>query len=160
MIPIKFSRKQLEELYSNDEACLQKLFLLKYSHTKKCAKCDKPFKYHKLKNLRLYSCQFCGWNIAPTANTIFHKSGTSLTDWLFAIYLESQAKNGISAKELQRHLGCTYKTAWRIAFKIRSLMKQGGNILSGTVEADETYVGGKMNGQANKNKNKGVVMAR
>ena len=157
MIPIKFSRKQFEELYPNDEACLQKLFLLKYGNAKKCAKCDKPFKYHKLKNLRLYSCQFCGWNIAPTANTIFHKSPTPLTDWFYVIYLFSISKNGLSAKEIERHLGLTYKCAWRIANRVRMLFDatvntsgsgsntSGGSskdTLKNTVEIDETYWGG------------------
>lgn len=153
MIPGKFSRKQFEELYPTDEACLHKLFLLKYSDVKRCAKCDKPFKYHKLKHLRLYSCQFCGWNIAPTANTIFHKSPTPLTDWFYVIYLFSISKNGLSAKEIERHLGVTYKCAWRIANRVRMLFDvtnsdndttgdPGGSNLKNTVEIDETYWGG------------------
>lgn len=161
MIAVKFSRKQFEELYPNDEACLQKLFLLKYSETKKCAKCNKPFKYHKLKNLRLYSCQFCGWNIAPAANTIFHKSPTPLIDWFYVIYLFSISKNGLSAKEIERHLGVTYKCAWRIANRVRMLFdatndKTGGN-LKNTVEIDETFWGGRSTGLKTKEyKNRGT----
>src|SRR3989344_3781808 len=117
----QLTRKQFQELYPDDIACLQKLYGLKYAKTKTCEKCHKPFKYHKLKGLRLYSCQFCGWNIAPTANTIFHKSSTPLVDWFYSIYLFSVSKNGVSAMELQRHLGVTYKTAWRIANRIRML---------------------------------------
>lgn len=143
MIPIKFSRKQFEELYPTDEACLHKIFLLKYDDVKECAKCNKPFKYHKLNNLRLYSCQFCGWNIAPTADTIFHKSPTPLVDWFYIIYLFSISKNGLSAKEIERHLGVTYKCAWRIANRVRYLFDVTGGNLTNIVELDETYVGGK-----------------
>ena len=168
MIPVKFSRKQFEELYPTDEACLQKIFLLKYGDTNKCAKCNKPFKYHKLKNLRLYSCQFCGWNIAPTANTIFHKSPTPLVDWFYVIYLFSISKNGLSAKEIERHLGVTYKCAWRIANRVRMLFdttdsgnNTSGGILKNTVEIDETYWGGVSKGlKAKEYKDRGAGYKR
>src|SRR5437762_11663604 len=109
------TKKQFDEMYPGEDVCLQKIFDLKYADQKVCEKCQKPFKYHKLKGLKLYSCQFCGWNIAPTANTMFHKSATPLTNWFYIIYLFSVSKNGVSAMEVQRQLGCTYKTAWRIA---------------------------------------------
>ena len=162
MISVNFNRKQFEELYPNDEACLQKLFLLKYGNAKKCTKCGKPFKYHKLKNLRLYSCQFCGWNIAPTANTIFHKSPTPLTDWFYVIYLFSISKNGLSAKEIERHLGVTYKCAWRIANRVRMLFDvTGGSNLKNTVEIDETYWGGVKKGlKAKEYKDRGTRYRR
>lgn len=142
------TKKQFEEMYQTEEICLQKIFDLKYKHQKLCEKCKKPFKYHKLKNLKLYSCQFCGWNIAPTANTIFHKSETPLTNWFYIIYLFSVSKNGVSAMEVQRQLGCTYKTAWRIANRVRYLFDEASNSLKNIVEVDESYVGGK--GEHNK----------
>lgn len=166
MNPVKFSRKQFEDLYPDDEACLQKLFLLKYGDTKKCTKCVKPFKYHKLKNLRLYSCQYCGWNIAPTANTIFHKSPTPLVDWFYVINLFSISKNGLSAKEIERHLGVTYKCAWRIANRVRMLFyatndDASGGSLKNTVEIDETYWGGISKGRrAKKYKDRGTRYKR
>lgn len=139
----ELTKKKFEELYPSEDVCLEKIFQEKYKDTKTCEKCGKAFKYHKLRNLKLYSCQFCGWNIAPTANTIFHKSSTPLTDWFYAIYLFSISKNGVSAMELQRQLGCTYKTAWRIANRVRFLFNETNGKLSKTVELDETYVGGK-----------------
>lgn len=165
MNPIKFTRKQFEELYPTEETYLQKLFLLKYGDAKKCAKCNKPFKYHKLKNLRLYSCQFCGWNIAPTANTIFHKSPTPLVDWFYVIYLFSISKNGLSAKEIERHLGVTYKCAWRIANRVRMLFDATNDPTEGnlknTVEIDETYWGGVSKGRkAKEYKDRVVVNAK
>jgi len=66
-----------------------------------------------------------------------------LRSWFYVIFMFSVSKNGVSAKEVERTLGCTYKTAWRMAKLVRSLMQQGGDLLSGTVEADETYIGGR-----------------
>ena len=85
-----------------------------------CPKCGKTG-FYRVKGRRAYACASCGYQVYPTTNTIFHKSSTNLTDWFFAIYLKSQSRHKISAKELQRHLGCTYKTAWRINKKIESL---------------------------------------
>ncbi|MGH2374504.1 MAG: IS1595 family transposase [bacterium] len=82
------------------------------------------------------------------AGTIFQDSATSLRLWFYAIYLMSSTRCGISAKQLERELGVTYKTAWRMFNKIRSLMMQDGEgPFGGTVEADETYVGGKRRGK-------------
>jgi len=86
----------------------------------------------------------CSYQLHPLAETIFHKSSTPLKSWFYAIYLFSVSKNGVAAKELERHLGVTYKTAHRIARQIRSLMGQDGQIggFGSVVEADETYHGG------------------
>lgn len=137
------TKKQFEQMYPDEETCLQTLFEKKYANVTECEKCAKPFKYHRLKGLKLYSCQFCGWNIAPTAGTIFHKSSTPLVDWFYIIYRFSISKNGLSAMEIQREFGYTYKTAWRIANRVRFLFEQTGGALGGKVEIDETYVGGK-----------------
>jgi hypothetical protein len=75
--------------------------------------------------------------------TIFEKTMTPLTLWFFALYLFSVSKNGVSANELERQLGVSHQTAWRIANKIRGSMKQGTGFLSGVVEADEAYIGGR-----------------
>lgn len=71
---------------------------------------------------KTFECKDCGNQISPLANTIFHKSDTPLRSWFFAVYMFSVGKNGVSAKELERALGITYKCAWRIAKQIRSLM--------------------------------------
>jgi transposase-like protein len=96
---------------------------------------------------RSYSCSWCGFQVYPTAGTIFHKSTTSLQSWFFAIFLMSTSRNGVAAKELERQLGVTYKTAWRMAHEIRKLMNEDPGKLKGEVEADETYVGGKRAGK-------------
>ena len=140
--------------FADDDACLKYIFNARFGGMK-CPNCDRRT-FYQVKGRKAFACA-CGYQINPTANTIFHKSDTKLKDWFFAIYLFSNAKNGVSSKELQRHLGCTYKTAWRIASKIRGLMKQNSDKLSGVIEADETYIGGRRN-QAGKFANKGIVM--
>ncbi|OHA70733.1 MAG: hypothetical protein A3F15_00130 [Candidatus Wildermuthbacteria bacterium RIFCSPHIGHO2_12_FULL_40_12] len=152
---MKYTITQFRKDFPDDGACLEYLLKNRFPNLK-CPLCSKT-SFYKVKNTKKFSCS-CGHIISPTANTIFHKSATSLTDWFFAIYLFSNSKNGVSSNELQRHLGCTYKTAWRIGHKIRSLMKQESGKLSGIVESDETYIGGRAN-QANKRKDKGIVMA-
>jgi transposase len=109
-----------------------------------CPKCGvaEP-RYYRVRSKKAYECKDCGNQISPLADTIFHKSETSLRSWFYALFQFSVSKNGVSAKELERTLGVTYKTAWRMAKLIRSLMQQGGGQLTGIVEIDETYIGGK-----------------
>lgn len=147
----KFTKKDFDKFYPTDDSCLEKIFILKYQNTTHCHKCHNKFSYYKLKKFKLYSCAYCGHNVAPTANTIFHKSSTSLKDWFYAIYLFSVSKNGVSGKYLERQLGVTYKTAWRMANRIRKLFNESINPLGNIVEIDETYYGGK---EANKRKSK------
>lgn len=148
---MKYTINQFKKDFPDDNTCLRYIFNNRYPNYI-CPICGKK-SFYQVKGRKSFACS-CGRQINPTANTIFHKSDTKLTDWFFAIYLFSASKNGVSAKELQRHLGCTYKTAWRIASKIRSLMSQDGDKLSGIVEADETYIGGKghYSGRSTKNK--------
>lgn len=94
-----------------------------------------------------WTCTGCGHHVHPTAGTIFAKSSTSLRLWFHAMYLMTSTRCGISAKQLERELGVSYKTAWRMMNKIRTeLMKDDGEQLQGDVEVDETLVGGKPRG--------------
>lgn len=122
---------------------------LRYGKEPKCHKCGRPSHFHPVTNRRAYACQWCGYHLYPCAGTIFEKSRTPLTLWFHAMYLMTSTRNGVSAKELERQLGVTYKCAWRIGHKIRQLMgerNQGHGPLSGHIEVDETYVGGKSKG--------------
>src|SRR4030065_790393 len=141
---MNYTIKQFRVQFPNDDACLEYIFKARFGSIK-CPVCGKTT-FYRVKNRKCFNCS-CGYQIHPVSGTIFHKSDTKLTDWFFAIYLLSNSKNGVSATELQRHLGTTYKTAWRINKQIRSLMKQDGNKLNGTIEADETYIGGKKRGK-------------
>ncbi len=143
------SIQQFFKHFPNDDTCLQHLMLSKYGETLDCPKCGKHGKFHRMKKEPAYECQWCGHHLHPMAGTIFHRSHTSLQKWFYAIYLFTTTRHGVAAKELQRQLSVTYKTAWRMAHQIRKLMAKadGEWPLSGTVEVDETYVGGKVKGK-------------
>lgn len=127
-----------------DDACIAYMFEQACGDMAACPKCGSVNpSYYRVKVRKCYECKDCGYQLHPLAGTIFHKSSTSLRSWFYVIYLFSVAKNGVSAKEVERHLGVTYKCAWRIAKQVRVLMQQGSNLLSGIAEVDETYIGGK-----------------
>ncbi len=133
--------------FPNDAACLEWLWRNRYSEDgshAECPSCDRVRKFHKVNDRPAWDCDTCGHHIHPTAGTIFHKSSTSLHLWFYAMHLMTSTRCGISAKQLERELGVTYKTAWRMANLIRNeLMVQDDEPLSGDVEADETFIGGK-----------------
>ena len=112
---MKFTISEFNKKYLTDDAGLDELFTARYGHIKDCQKCKKETKFNRIKERKCYCCQFCGFQLHPVANTIFHKSDTPLKNWFFALYLFSTSKNGVSAMELQRQLGVTYKCAWRIS---------------------------------------------
>src|SRR5665213_1337675 len=148
------SQYMLTEFYRDfpdDEACLVWLWNTRYAidggDTAFCERCEqvRVFKRYTAKQQRQdWTCTGCGLHVHPTAGTIFHKSSTSLHLWFYAMYLMTSTRSGISAKQLERELGVTYKTAWRIFHLIRhELMVQTDEPLTGKVEMDEMYVGGR-----------------
>ena len=139
----KYTLDTLNKEFPNDDVCLDFIFQKRYGHLEYCPRCAVKTRFYRIKTRKYYKCPHCAFELYPLANTIFHKSETPLTKWFFAIYLFSNGKNGTSAKELERHLGVTYKCAWRMAKQIRLMLQEHGGMLSGTVEADETYYGGK-----------------
>jgi len=155
----KYTLKQFNEKYLNDDACLERIFKGRYPNGVLCPKCQRVTKHYKRTGLKVYACEFCGHSVSPTANTIFHKSDTPLRSWFYAMFLMSTTKTGISAKQLERELGVTYKTAWRIFKEIRKLMAENVSPLIGLVEVDETYIGGKRVGKRGRGASgKSVVM--
>lgn len=130
--------------FPSSDACLDYLRERHYPNGMPCPACEKPTRFHRIRGRSAYSCQFCGHHVYPTAGTVFHKSATSLQLWFWAIYLASSSKCGISARQLEREIGVTYKTAHRMLKQIRTLMAEDDGPLSGDVEVDETFVGGKL----------------
>jgi len=139
---MKYTIQELQNNFETQEKCLEYIFNWRFGKDYKCPKCPLKGKFSPFHKRRVYTC-ICGFQVYPTAGTIFHNSSTPLKSWFYAIFLMSQCKNGISAKELQRHIGVAYGTAMRMTRQIRLLMSQSPMKLEGTVEADETYIGGK-----------------
>ena len=138
----RYTIMQFREDYPNDDACLDKIFKLRYSGIT-CPKCnnDKPFT--RVKGRKSYQCPCCGFQVYPTAGTIFEKTTIPLSFWFYAIYLQTTTRNGVAAKELERQLNICYKTALRMSHQIKLLMADNSNeLLSGIIEIDETFIGG------------------
>lgn len=148
---MKYPFKQFQSEFPDDDACLDRILALRYGDKPTCPGCGViGTRFHRITGRRAYACQWCGHHVYPCVGTPFEKSSTALTLWFHAMYLMTATRNGVSAKELQRQLGVTYKCAWRIGHQLRALMggKQGSDgPLSGHVEVDETYVGGVRKGR-------------
>jgi transposase len=136
--------------FPDDETCLTHIWRERFARDGEhafCQRCEteRVFKrYDTAQKRPCWFCSTCGHRIHPLAGSIFERSSTSLQLWFYAMYLMASTRCGISAKQLERELGVTYKTAWRMFNKIRNqLMTQDGEQLSGEVEMDETFVGGK-----------------
>jgi transposase len=153
---------QFHKQFPDDEACLAHIFESRFGQGHVCPKCERAANWSRFKAERAYACQWCGHHLHPTAGTPFEDSRTPLQLWFYAIYLFTTSRHGVPAKELERQLGVTYKTAWRMAHHIRKHMEDvdGEWPLSGDVEVDETYIGGQRHGVAAKGRslvNKAVV---
>ncbi len=138
---MKYTVKDLQSDFPDDAACLQWLVEYLYPNGITCKTCGEVTQHYKIAGRKVYSCGHCGRHVSPTAGTIFHKSHTPLTLWFHAIYLMSTNKAGTSAKQIERELGVTYKTAWRMMHQIRKMMATpDDSLLAGEVEVDETYI--------------------
>lgn len=149
-MPKPMTVQEFFKLFPDDDTCLAHLMEKRYGGTKvECRKCGREGNFVKLSKSPAYSCPFCGDHIHPMVGTPFALSHTPLQKWFYAMYLFTTTRHGVPAKELQRQLSVTYKTAWRMGHEIRKYMAKvdGDAPLGGpggkTVEADETYVGGR-----------------
>ncbi len=144
-----FSVREFFKRFPNDDACLDHVMEVRYGMSGSCPKCGTITTFHRIKGRKAYAGAACGCHVYPCSETIFQDSRTPLQIWFYTIFLFVTTRHGVSGKELQRQLGVTYKTAWRIGQKIRDLMAKadGFQMLSGHVEADEAYVGGKRPGK-------------
>ncbi len=139
--------------FPDDAACLDRLWRDRYApdgHHARCPRCERERKFHRTKTRAAYTCDTCGLHIHPMKGTIFERSSTSLHLWFYAMYLIASTRCGISAKQLERELGVTYKQAHKMMKRIRTLMGDDGEPLKGDVEVDETSWGGKPRGLRNK----------
>jgi transposase len=142
----KYTFKQFQSQYKDDDACLDAILARRYGAVEACPHCGVLGKLTRIQGRRAYACKE-GCHTYPCAGTIFEHSSTPLALWFHAMYLMTATRNGVSAKELQRQLGVTYKCAWRIGHQLRILMagRNESNTptpMTGHIEVDETYVGG------------------
>ena len=145
----EFSVREFFKRFPDDEACLTHIFNVRFGERHACRSCGVEASFHRMSKRRAWACSNCGDHVYPTAGTIFQDTRTPLQVWFYAIYLFVTTRHGVSGKELQRQLGITYKTAWRIGHKIREQMAgaDAKRLLMGHVEADEAYVGDRRPGK-------------
>jgi transposase-like protein len=141
---LRYTMRDFNNEFPHDAACLEYIKEQRWPEgMAHCEKCGKTTKHHHVGHRTAYACQSCGHHIYPLAGTVFEKSTTSLKTWFYAMYLMGSTRCGISAKQIQRETGVTYKTAWRMFRLIRSLLSEEGLPLEGsTVEMDEMFHGG------------------
>src|SRR5437764_12262763 len=144
----ELSVREFFERFPTEEACLEHVMGIRFGLRHVCGHCGKFSTFHRLADRPAYSCAACGFNVHPCAGTVFQDTRTPLRMWFYAIYLFVTTRHGVSGKELQRQLGVTYKTAYRIGIQIRKLMQQADvvGLLGGHVEMNEAYVGGRRSG--------------
>ncbi len=143
--------KQFQKRFPDDDACLEHIMRTRYGQRFACESCGREAHFYRVKSRRCYECEHCGYQLYPTARTPFEKTRTPLTDWFFVIFLFTASPNGVAAKEVQRQIGVTYKTAWRMCKEIRACMGtvDGDRPLGGVrpfspiVEVDKAFIGGK-----------------
>jgi transposase-like protein len=150
----------LIERFGSDDRCREYLEELRWPHGAECPRCGSK-RVSRIEDRNQYECGECGYQFSVTAGTLFHDSHLPLWKWFLAIYLITESKKGISAKQMQRILGTkSYKTAWYLCHRIRAAMatSDGEQLLVGIVEADETWVGGKHRGAGQGQKQRQMVM--
>jgi transposase len=140
--------RQFQNRFPTEEACLDHLFQVRYGTDFNCPKCGRPAKYSRVKARRSYQCNWCANQLYPTAGTSFDRTRTSLRDWFYVMFLFTTTRNGVAAKRVEREIGVTYKTAWRMCHEVRKYMASldSDDPLGGpgeVVQIDETYIGGK-----------------
>lgn len=149
----KYGVSDLRKDFPSDEKAAE--FIFDARHSRKCS-CGGT--YRQMQGRRQFQCSKCRFQIAPTAGSIFHKSDTPLTLWFEAIFRFSNAKSGYSAKQLERDLNVTYKTAWRMLSLIRKALPKDNSFLNGIVETDSAYFGGRyQSGTNNKDHSKALA---
>lgn len=141
---LRYTLDQFKQQFPDDNACLETIKEQRYPGAMTfCSDCGQERKLYRITGRPAYTCEV-GHHFYPLAGTIFEKSTTPLHIWFYAMYQMGSTRCGISAKQIQRETGVTYKTAWRMFKQIRSLLSETDTQLEGSlVEMDESYFGAK-----------------
>jgi hypothetical protein len=141
------SLKEFYNRFGTEEQCRQFLFSSRWPDGFECVDCGWRH-YCEIKSRKVYQCTHCRHQTSLISGTIFQDTKLSLTVWFLAIHLLTQSKNGISSLELARHLGVTQSSAWSIKHKLMQVMLERDNEkpLSGRIEMDDSYWGGRRHG--------------
>jgi transposase-like protein len=144
---------QVAKTFATEDQALDYLVNARWPNGVRCIACDHDkvwridTKGKTGKPCRLFECADCGLHFSATTGTLFNDSHLPLTKWFAAMALMVEAKKGISANQVARHIGCSYKTAWYLCHRIRKAMEDlNAPALGGPgkiVEVDETFIGGK-----------------
>jgi transposase-like protein len=150
---------ELIDRFHSEDSCRARLEELRWPEGAECPRCDSK-SVNRLEDRYQYQCRSCRYQFSVTAGTIFHDTHLPLWKWFLAVYLIVESKKGISANQLKRMIGVTYKTAWYLAHRIRDALNEvDAQLLRGIVEVDETFVGGEVEGKGRGYKgNKTVVV--
>jgi transposase-like protein len=132
---------ELMNRFPTEKKVVEHYITVRYPDGVQCNHCNSTKIYPRTESIKIYHCNDCRNTFSPFKDTIFEKSSTDLRKWFYAIHLFLNGKKGISGLQLQREIGVTYKTAWRMLRQIRKAMGNGEN--QEFVEIDETCVGGK-----------------
>jgi hypothetical protein len=141
---LRYTIDDFNRQFPNNDACIEHLKEQRFPKgVAFCEPCHQEQKHHRIHGRPVYACDACLNQISPMAGTIFEHSSTRLRLWYYAMYLMASTRCGISAKQIQRETGVTYKTAWRMFRQIRTLLSEDVTLEGEAVEMDETYMDGK-----------------
>jgi transposase-like protein len=142
--------KDLTQMFSTDEQCRNMLKRLRWPMGVECIRC-KSKRVFEVATQKKFECVECGYQFSVLTQTVFHDTHLPIETWFMAVLLLVEARKGMSANQVKRTLGVSYKTAWYLCHRIRAAMKETERpMLDGTIEVDETYVGGVQRGHQNK----------
>ncbi|PLS84679.1 MAG: hypothetical protein CYG60_16650 [Actinobacteria bacterium] len=138
---------ELIDRFHSEDRCRARLEELRWPDGVECSRCESK-NVARMEDRHQYQCRSCRYQFSVTAGTIFHDTHLPLWKWFLAVYLIVESRKGISANQLKRMIGVSYKTAWYLAHRIRAALNEvDAQLLKGIVEVDETFVGGEMKGK-------------
>src|SRR5580692_2445417 len=133
--------------FGSDESCREYLEALRWPDRVTCPRCDSS-KISRVRERKIFDCDSCRYQFSVLAGTVFQDTKLPLPTWFATTYLMCESRKGISANQVKRMIGGSYKTSWYLCHRIRATMKEANpELMTGIVEMDETYIGGKNPGK-------------